>query len=398
MSRRNGLPSLGVALGAAAAGAVLGVAAERLAVGRPLLPQRPEPRPRVALGSIRGQRRVVKADDGTRLHVEVDEPDEPDPDGLTIVFCHGYALNLDSWHYQREALRGTFRLVFWDQRGHGRSERGPKGSATIDQVGCDLESVIRAAAPTGPLVLVGHSMGGMTVMSLAAHSPELFAARVIGVALVATSAGNLADVDLGMKVFGKTFQKLAPKALGLLAGYPSLVERSRSIGSDLEQVLVRRYSYSSEVSDELVDFTARMIASTRIEVINDYFPTFGAHDKAEALATMAGIETLVLVGDSDLLTPVKHSADIVRRLPHAEHVVVADGGHLVMLEHSEVVTPHLVALVDRARRAARTDRTESGQRSGETQTGRTESGRTEVARPQSGRTVGAARRSPRKAS
>jgi pimeloyl-ACP methyl ester carboxylesterase len=107
------------------------------------------------------------------------------------------------------------------------------------------------------------------------------------------------------------------------------------------------------VSDELVDFTARMIASTRIEVINDYFPTFGAHDKAEALATMAGIETLVLVGDSDQLTPMKHSTDIVHRLPHAEHVVVADAGHLVMLEHPDVVTPHLVALVDRARRAAR---------------------------------------------
>jgi pimeloyl-ACP methyl ester carboxylesterase len=226
------------------------------------------------------------------------------------------------------------------------------GSATIDQVGCDLESVITAVAPTGPLVLVGHSMGGMTIMSLAAHNPDLFAQRVVGVALVATSAGNLADVDFGMKVFGKTFQKLAPKALELLAGHPRFVERSRSIGSDLEQVLVRRYSYSSEVSDELVDFTARMIASTRIEVINDYFPTFGAHDKAEALATMAGIETLVLVGDSDLLTPVKHSTDIVRRLPHAEHVVVADGGHLVMLEHPEVVTPHLIALVDRARRAA----------------------------------------------
>lgn len=351
MSRRNSLPSLAIGLGAAAAGAVLGVAAERLAVGRPLLPGPPVPPPDVPLGSLRGNAQVVTAADGTALHVEVDEPSAPDPDGLTIVFSHGYALNLDSWHHQRLALRGRHRMVFWDQRGHGRSQRGPVGSATIDQVGDDLTAVLSAVAPDGPLVLVGHSMGGMTVMSLAAQRPELLADRVVGVALVSTSAGRLADVHLGMEVFGKAFQRLAPKALELLARRPVLVERGRRIGGDLEQVLVRKYSYASDVPTELVDFTARMIASTRIEVINDYFPTFGAHDKAEALAAMAGIETLVVVGDSDLLTPVEHSAAIVHRLPHAEHLVVADGGHLVMLEHPEVVTRHLVALVDRARRA-----------------------------------------------
>ena len=89
----------------------------------------------------------------------------------TIVFSHGYALSLDSWHFQRKALRGRYRLVFWDQRGHGRSATGPHGSATIDQIGRDLARVIEALAPDGPLVLVGHSMGGMTVMSLAEQDP-----------------------------------------------------------------------------------------------------------------------------------------------------------------------------------------------------------------------------------
>ena len=88
-----------------------------------------------------------------------------------MVVSHGYALSLDSWHYQRLALQGRVRTVWWDQRGHGRSQRGPVGSATIDQVGADLAAVIEATAPTGPLVLVGHSMGGMTVMSLADPPP-----------------------------------------------------------------------------------------------------------------------------------------------------------------------------------------------------------------------------------
>src|SRR5206468_6470710 len=132
---------------------------------------------------------------GTLLHVEVDELDEPDePEGadaappgsggrpeppVTVVFSHGYALSLDSWHYQRKALRGRYRMVFWDQRGLGRSATGPHGSATIDQIGKDLRRVIEAVASEGPLVLVGHSMGGMTVMSLAQDDPALFDQRVL---------------------------------------------------------------------------------------------------------------------------------------------------------------------------------------------------------------------------
>lgn len=139
----------------------------------------------------------------------------------------------------------------------------------------------------------------------------------------------------------------------LLSRRPAIVERGRRLGGDLEAVLVRRYSYASDVSDELVDFTARMIAATRIEVIGDFLPIFAAHDKREALVGLSGIETLVVAGDSDLMIPVEHSAEIVRVLAHAEHVVVRDAGHNVMLEHPEVVTPHLLALLDRARRAVR---------------------------------------------
>ena len=350
---KTGLLSLGLGLAAAGAGAALGLVAERVAVGRPLLGHGDASPSEAPYGSVRSAPQVVEASDGTPLHVEVDVPVEPDVDGITVVFSHGYSLNLDLWHYQRLALRGRYRSVFWDQRGHGRSRRGPVGSVTIEQVGADLRSVIGATAPEGPLVLVGHSMGGMTIMSLAAQDPELFDGRVVGVALMATSAGGLGDLDLGLDRLGRLVHRLAPPAMKLLSRRPSLVERGRRLGGDLEQVLVRRYSYASDVSDELVDFTARMIASTRIEVIGDFLPAFGGHDKRESLSALSGIETLVLVGDDDLMIPLAHSEEIVRALPHAEHVVVSGAGHNVMLEHPDVVTPHLVALLDRARRAVR---------------------------------------------
>jgi pimeloyl-ACP methyl ester carboxylesterase len=353
------LISLGVGLAAAGVGAALGVAAERVAAGRPLLPGS-EPDDGEDYGDLHTPATVVTADDGVDLHVEVEEPaaehaaaiarGERPP--LTVVLSHGYAHSMDAWHFQRKALRGRYRLVFWDQRGHGRSGTGAPGSATIDQVGSDLSAVIDAVAAEGPLVLIGHSMGGMTIMALADRRPELFAERVVGVALVSTSAGGLADVDFGVAGLGQVVQRAAPGALRLLNRTPRLVSRVRQLGSDLENVLVRHWSFASDVSPALVQFTARMIAATRLEVIAEYLPTFPAHDKRAALAALEGIELLVIVGDRDLLTPAAHSEEIVEALPGAEHVVVRNAGHLMLLEHPDVVTEHLQNLLDRASHSA----------------------------------------------
>ncbi len=353
-----GLLSLGVGLAAAGVGAALGLAAERVTIGRPLRPEvdrEGRPLDEEGFGTLHSTPVRVEADDGTLLHVEVDELPEG-ADGAhsapTLVFSHGYALSLDSWHYQRKALRGRYRLVFWDQRGHGRSATGPAGSATIDQVGRDLARVLEAVLPQGPVVLVGHSMGGMTVMSLAEKDPGFFAGRVLGVALISTSGGGLGQVDFGMPRLGPVVQRLAPSAVKALTRTPAgLVERGRRIGSDLEALLVRRYSYASPVSASLVRFTADMIATTRLEVISEFMPTFTTHDKLAALATLDGHEVLVMVGDGDLLTPIAHSEEIVHRLPGAEHVVVKDSGHLLMLEHPQIVTLHLLDLVRRSLRA-----------------------------------------------
>ena len=354
-SPSRALIGAGAGLAAAGVGAALGLAAERWTAGRAR-----ESGVGEAYGSLRGVPQRVVADDGTGLYVEVDEPehfggraprrrsDEP----VTVVFSHGFCLNQDIWHFQRQWLRGRYRLVFWDQRGHGRSETGPSEHYTVDQCGADLRAVIEATTPTGPLVLVGHSMGGMTIMALSGEHPELVHERVLGAGLVATSSGGLGEVHWGMhESIGRIAHRVAPVALGGLTRAPRLVDRTRRIGSDLEQLMVKRYSYASDVPPELVRFTAAMIAATPIDVVSGFLPGFDIHDKAEALAALDGIEALVLSGADDLLTPPDHSEAIVRRLPGAEHVVVPDAGHMVMLEHPDVVNLHLGELLERSTRS-----------------------------------------------
>ncbi|MFC7261002.1 alpha/beta fold hydrolase [Streptomyces lutosisoli] len=366
--RRAGVA--GAAIGVVAAGAAAGVAIERLTVGRGM-----RRKALLALdstgpyGALRGTPGKAYADDGTELYYEVDdaEPEAPlaprrrrlfgrkAPAPVTVVFSHGYCLNQDSWHFQRAALRGVVRTVHSDQRSHGRSGRGvaqlKDGTpVTIDQLGRDLKAVIDAAVPEGPIVLVGHSMGGMTVMALADQYPELIRDRVVAVALVGTSSGRLGEVNFGLPVAGvNAVRRVLPGVLRALGQQAALVERGRRATADLFAGVIKRYSFATRDVDPAVErFAERMIEGTPIDVVAEFYPAFTEHDKTAALTHFADLPVLVLAGVKDLVTPSEHSEAIADLLPDAELVLVPDAGHLVMLEHPEVVIDRLADLLMRA--------------------------------------------------
>jgi pimeloyl-ACP methyl ester carboxylesterase len=346
------VPWLGAAAAtatAAAAGAVAGLVAERAVVGR----TRRRPDHPWGLGQVRGDPRIVEMPDGVEVYVEVDEPAHPTT-APTVVLVHGYSLNLDSWHFQRLGLRGTARLVLYDQRCHGRSGRGAPETSSLDQLGKDLHHVLDAVVPDGPLILVGHSMGGMTIMKLADQDPDYFRQRVVGVALFSTSPGELAEVTLGVPlVLARSVRRLVPRLVAAAGRNAGIVERGRQVGSDLGVLLTRLYAFAGPTPPELSDFALEMINATPVDVIAQFYPTFLSHDALDALDVLDGIETLVLVGAQDKLTPPEHSRQIVRALPGAELVVLDPGGHLVMLERPDDVNDHLFDLIERAGSAAR---------------------------------------------
>ncbi|MEW2249333.1 alpha/beta fold hydrolase [Streptomyces sp. NPDC014776] len=360
----------GAAIGVLAAGAAAGVAIERMTVGRGM-----RAKARLALdaagpyGALRGTPGKAYADDGTELYYEVDDV-EPEggsaprrrrlfgrkaPAPVTVVFSHGYCLSQDSWHFQRAALRGVVRTVHWDQRSHGRSGRGVAQTerdvpVDIDQLGRDLKAVLDAAVPEGPIVLVGHSMGGMTVMALAAQFPELIRDRVVATAFVGTSSGRLGEVNFGLPVAGvAAVRRVLPGVLKALGQRAELVEKGRRATADLFAGIIKRYSFSSrDVDPAIARFAERMIEGTPIDVVAEFYPAFTDHDKTEALAFFRDQPVLVLAGVDDLVTPSEHSEAIADLLPEAELVLVPDAGHLVMLEHPEVVTDRLADLLTRA--------------------------------------------------
>jgi pimeloyl-ACP methyl ester carboxylesterase len=371
----------GAVLGLAAAGTAAGVAVSRVAARRVRASELSGVRQRTdaelrrddPLGS--GARpadrtALVQADDGVLLAVDEIGPRDA---ALTVVFVHGYTLSMASWAFQRRTLaaelatanghRPDVRLVFYDQRGHGTSGRGAPERSTIEQLACDLEAVVAARAPRGPVVLVGHSMGGMTIMGLAALRPELFGTRVVAAALLSTSSGQLADLSFGLPdMLTRVRAAVLPVAAWTMRWRPAFAERTRRVAADLVSTVTRSLSFaSSDVDPALVHYVDSMIAGTPVDVIAEFYPALAGMDHTGSLEPLRRVPTLVLTGDADKMIPKEHSDRIVEQLggtgdSMAEYLVVPGAGHMVLLEKPAEVTTALSRLLRRVTAEARAAR------------------------------------------
>ena len=239
---------------------------------------------------------------------------------VTAVLLHGWTMDLTTWDRVAAALPG--RVVRYDVRGHGRSP----GAGTISELADDLAAVIEECAPTGRIVLAGHSLGGMTIMALAEQRPELFS-RVSGVALIATSCGNLPQQHAVEKLAGKWLVKRPKVGFG------------RVIAPGLRVTFGRRPRWSD------VRAAAAMAGNTTGEAFVGVREELTRHQRKEALAVLSSIPTVVMAGSWDVLTPMRHSRVLAEALPSAEFVIYPKAGHMLPLERSEDVARRIAALM-----------------------------------------------------
>jgi pimeloyl-ACP methyl ester carboxylesterase len=287
---------------------------------------------------------AVRTPDGALVHAVVDGADDAP---VTLVLAHGWTLAQAAWGDVAELLTprvaaGELRVVRYDQRGHGRSTWGryadDVAGLTIDQLGADLGVLLDDLAPSGPVVLGGHSMGGMTIMCLAAARPELFGDRVRGVALVSTSAGDLAPA--GQTLAERLQLKLAPGMVGVAIGGARALERVRRLlppTHPRHRKLVRELLYGADATDEMVLAGAEIMHASTVRAFAAFYPALGAHDKRQELKALTGVPVEILVGDSDKLTPQRHSRQLAEALPDATLEVVPRTGHMLPQERPQLV-------------------------------------------------------------
>ncbi|HEY2222178.1 alpha/beta hydrolase [Actinomycetospora sp.] len=284
----------------------------------------------------------VVGDDGVPLDVTIRGTRGP-----TVVFCHGFTADSRFWDPQIAALDGHARIVTWDQRGHGRSGWGEPSHATIDQTGRDLGAVLDAVAPSSPVVLVGHSMGGMSILALARQRPEWFGTRVVGAFLVTTSAGDLVrQGPIGLA-------HDAARRLGVL---PALLGGAR-MAAPLADVLpwrdswfgrwaVRRLLFTAEATDAEVRDAQWHTEGLPLPVGQAFGASLLSHDESGALPVLARVPVVVVTAGEDRLTPAAHGRRITEAIgPSARLVEVEHAAHAVTQTHHDVVDAALLDLV-----------------------------------------------------
>lgn len=301
---------------------------------------------------------TVIADDGVALAVReyTTGRESKLPPELTVIFVHGFTLRMASFHFQRFGLAETWadrriKMVFYDQRGHGKSDPAPAETCTIPQLGEDLAAVIRVVAPTGPVVLVGHSMGGMTLMALARSHPELFGhkGRVTGVALVSTASRGITEAGLG-----EGLNNPVVDALRLSVRYvPRLVQAGRGITRQaVEPVLVAASfgpDYYSPAGGRAVE---KMIQNTPISTMVNFLKALESHDESTAFPVLAQVPSVVMSGDVDRLTPLAGAVRMFSELGDDSRLLIGEGcGHMLQMEQPELVNQGIDDLVQRSRRA-----------------------------------------------
>jgi pimeloyl-ACP methyl ester carboxylesterase len=237
------------------------------------------------------------------------------------------------------------RMVFYDQRGHGLSGEGAPESYTLTQLGQDLESVLKKVAPRGVIVLVGHSMGGMTVLSHARQYPEQYGRRIVGAALISSAAEGVTRSPLG-----EILKNPALEALRFTArSAPRLMHRGRNVSRSLIAPILRAASYSDlQVSRSLDSFSQRMMNGTQIATLVGFLHALEVHDETAGLWTLLRIPTLIACGDHDLITPDEYSRKMAASLPQSELVIVTGASHLALLDKPDAINDGLVRLVNRA--------------------------------------------------
>ena len=272
---------------------------------------------------------TVIADDGTRLNVVSYGPE--DAAGDVIVAIHGWTCNTSYWNPQINRFASQRRVIAYDQRGHGGSELGAT-RPTIETLGLDLNAVLDAMVPAGrKAVLIGHSMGGMTIMSWAAQYPHKVDERISAVVLASTAADALIANQLLLPVDLPRYSKpFAPTMLRMLISAPLPVPRT-AYGPRFTQYL----TLGPAARPSHVAFVDEMVMSCPPRVRGLWGAAMTKLDVGAGLAALT-VPTTVVVGADDRLTPPSHAnriAEVLRNNGNLADLVVYDGvGHMSTIE------------------------------------------------------------------
>ena len=265
----------------------------------------------------------------------------------TLILTHGWAMDSTIWHYAKQSLANSFRLIVWDLPGLGRSE----GEISLESFASNLEMLIEECS-TQKVVLVGHSIGGMTIQTLARDNPALFANRVAGVVLLNTTYTNpLKTMILPGFMQAIRWPLLEPlmrvaillQPLVWLSAWQSYLSGMAHLGN--------RLGFGKFVTRSQLNHVTLLAAKNPPGNVQKGNLAMFRWDATGALAG-TGVPILLLAGELDIVTKPTASADIARQASTASVEFVHGVNHMGMLEQAEQYNSAIAAFARRVSQPA----------------------------------------------
>jgi non-heme chloroperoxidase len=300
---------------AATGASALSYGAQRLAARR--LRGKPDGGAHRALDMPRYPSRRIPSHDGGTINIV------ESGSGPTIVLSHGVTLSVRTWVYQLESLAAAgFHVIAFDHRGHGASELGETGHS-VENIAADVVSVL-VGLDLHDAVIVGHSMGGIAVEAFVERFPEVARERVAGIVLLSTLAKT--PFSGAVARYEKPLERLVERLPDSTALWDA-----RNLG-----FLAARIGFGRDPKPSHVELVRTMMRDCPDETRRLAPRALVGLDLTEGLPNV-DIPTLVIGGSADVLTPPAEARRIARLIPNARLELVPGGGHMLMLERTELV-------------------------------------------------------------
>lgn len=228
--------------------------------------------------------------------------------GGPVLFIHGFGGNLLGWEPVLGEMRQAFRCIAYDQRDSGRSEQAAT-AYTVRDMAADAAALITALS-IAPCHIVGFSMGGAVAQELAINYPDI----VRSLSLIATYTKGDARGSDNLRMWAKIRETFDQQTY-YRAIYPWLLT-------------FREYEWPGFVEANIQRAIASPYQQDQAAYLRQMEATL-AHDAEERLPGILA-PTLVLVGNEDILAPLRFSRTLASRIPNARLMVLPDVGHALL--------------------------------------------------------------------
>lgn len=286
---------------------------------------------------LSGMREGTVRHDGLDIHWYETGPADA---AATILYVHGFNISSQSFYMQvRELAALPVRQLLVDVRGHGRSSETAPELLTVDAAADDIMAVVRERGVSGPVIVVGHSLGGPVSLSLMRrYAKEL---EIAGSVQISSAVDPFTDRGMP-KILGGP---LGNALFNLVQATPGLSEAvRRGITRSLAPILALGF-YGDGMPWDVIQFHAAMIQETPLATYEGFFDDLREHSERDAAEVLSEVPGYILVGDIDTVTPVSQSAALHGIWPRAAFQVLPNSGHMPVLDAPGAVTTAIVRLV-----------------------------------------------------